>query len=400
VVLIAGGGIAGLEALMAIRDLAGDRARITLVAPDPEFVYKPLIVEEPFSFQPAEEHALAPVAEEFDAELVQAALAAVDPAAHSVTLGDGSTLDYDRLVVCVGARARPAFEEAVTMRVDGAPLAIESLLRDAEGSEAKRIAFVIPPGKTWPLPVYELALMGRRKARELGLTVECCVVTPEEGPLIAFGRGPSEAVRELLEARGIVLHAAVRAKSLHEGVLTLAPGDRPLAVGRVVSLPLLEGPRIPGLPADDEGFIPIDGHGRVREVQDVFAAGDGANFPIKHGGLGSQQADAAAEQIAAELGAELEPQPFVPVIRGKLLTGDESIHLQHTAAGGGGEGQVSADHLWWPPQKISGRYLSPWLGHTALHGELPAERSLEVEVALPKEWHEEPMAIDPYKPLA
>ena len=62
-VLIAGGGIAGLEAMMAIRDHAGERANITLVAPDSDFVYKPLIVEEPFSSQPAEQHALAPIAE-------------------------------------------------------------------------------------------------------------------------------------------------------------------------------------------------------------------------------------------------------------------------------------------------------------------------------------------------
>lgn len=37
-VLIAGGGIAGLEAMMAVRDLAGGRVRITLAAPEPDFV--------------------------------------------------------------------------------------------------------------------------------------------------------------------------------------------------------------------------------------------------------------------------------------------------------------------------------------------------------------------------
>src|SRR5215213_3835490 len=52
-VVIAGGGIAGLEALMALRDLGGDRLALTLVAPDPEFTYKPFTVEEPFSFKPA-----------------------------------------------------------------------------------------------------------------------------------------------------------------------------------------------------------------------------------------------------------------------------------------------------------------------------------------------------------
>ena len=43
------GGIAGLEAALALADLAGDRLRITLMSPEPEFHFKPLAVEEPFT---------------------------------------------------------------------------------------------------------------------------------------------------------------------------------------------------------------------------------------------------------------------------------------------------------------------------------------------------------------
>ena len=72
-VVIVGGGVAGLEALMALRDLAGDRVELTLVAPDPDFTYKPLAVEEPFSHQPPEQRALEPIAREFGGRFVQAA---------------------------------------------------------------------------------------------------------------------------------------------------------------------------------------------------------------------------------------------------------------------------------------------------------------------------------------
>jgi sulfide:quinone oxidoreductase len=396
-VLIAGGGIAGLEALMALRDLAGDRARIILAAPDPDFIYKPLIVEEPFTSQPAQQYALAPVAEEFGASFVQQRIAAVHPNRHEVEMGDGSRLSYDKLVVCIGARARPAFPDAVTLRVDGTPLPIDALLREVAESPSKRIAFVIPAGRTWPLPVYELALMAQRRVRELRLgNVECCVVTPEESPLIIFGRSAADAVSALLHAREITVLAGARAKEAAGGKLRLAPGDKVLEVAQVVSLPVLEGPWLAGLPADDDGFIPIDDHARVRGVDDVYAAGDGTTFPIKHGGLGTQQADAAAEEIAASLGAEIDPQPFRPVVRGKLLTGDESLHLQHDAGGGAGEGAASADYLWWPPQKVSGRYLAPWLGHETPHlVQDPPVHSIDVEVSLPKEWHEQPMALDP-----
>jgi sulfide:quinone oxidoreductase len=397
-VLIAGGGIAGLEAMMALRDLAGDRARIALAAPDPDFVYKPLIIEEPFSSQPAEQHALAPIAAEFEAEFVQQGIATVDTDRHAVELADGSSRPYGKLMVCIGARARPPFPDAVTLRTDGSPLGIDELLQKTAASDSKRIAFVIPPGRTWPLPAYELALLAQRRLRELALReVEVCIVTPEESPLIAFGRTASDAVSALLDARGIAVHAARRVKEASKRGLLLAPGDSQLEVARIVSLPVLEGPRLPGLPADEDGFIPIDGHARVRGADDVYAAGDGTNFPIKHGGLGTQQADAAAADIAAGLGAGVDPLPFRPVLRGKLLTGDESLHLEHDSGGGAGEGVASPDYLWWPPHKVSGRYLAPWLGQEVPRADAePPFHSIDVELALPKEWHEEPMALDPY----
>jgi sulfide:quinone oxidoreductase len=398
--MIAGGGIAGLEALMAVRDRAGGRVAITLVAPGPDFVYKPLIVEEPFSSQPAEQHELGPIAQEFDAEFIQQGLAEVSPEEHSARLADGSSLEYDKLVLCIGARARPAFPDAVHLRTDGTLLPIDSLLRETESSESGVIAFVIPPGRTWPLPVYELALMAQRRARELGLRdVAFLIVTPEDRPLIVFGRSASDAVSSLLAARGIEIRTGVMVKEATSGELLLAPEDERIAIGQMIALPVLEGPKLSGIPADEEGFIPIDDHARVRGVKDVYAAGDGTNFPIKHGGIGTEEADAAAEHIAATIGVEIDPQPFRPVIRGKLLTGDDSLHMQHAAAGGGGEGTASADFLWWPPQKVAGRYLSAWLGHGSVQGESePPPHSIDVEVALPKEWHENPMALDPYGP--
>ena len=385
---------------MAVRDQAGGRAEITLVAPDPDFVYKPLIVEEPFSSQPAEQHALAPIAEEFDAKFIQQGVEEVRPKEHSAELADGSTLDYDKLILCIGARPRPAFPDVVPLRTDGTVLPIDSLLRETESSESGVIAFVIPPGRTWPLPVYELALMAERRARELGVrNVECCVVTPEESPLIVFGRAASDAVSSLLSARGITTRTAVRVKEASESEIVLAPGDERIEVGQMISLPVLEGPRLTGVPADQEGFIPIDDHARVRGADDVYAAGDGTNFPIKHGGIGTEEADAAAEHIAASLGAQIDPQPFRPVIRGKLLTGDDSLHMQHAVSGGRGEGTTSPDYLWWPPAKVAGRYLSAFLGQQTA-GELePPTHSLDVEVALPKEWHRDPMALDPLSPL-
>ena len=107
-----------------------------------------------------------------------------------------------------------------------------------------------------------------------------------------------------------------------------------VAADRVVSLPRLRGPFLPGLPHDPEGFIPTDLHGLVDGETDVYAAGDATTCPIKQGGVATQQADAVAEAIAARLGAPVEPRPFRPVLRGLLLTGGEPRFMRAEVSGG------------------------------------------------------------------
>ncbi len=395
-VLIAGGGVAGIEALLALRDLAGDRVEVTLVAPTPEFVYKPLTVEEPFSPEPAIRLDLAALVSEAGGTFVQKGLRHIDPERGSAELEDGSRVGYDAAIICVGAKPRVAFGHAETLRTSGQPIDIDGLLRQAAEHESGRIAFVVPPTGSWPLPVYELALMSERRARELSIDVQITIVTPEPEPLGVFGHIASGAIASLLATRGIEVRSGARASEGVDGAIVINPGGEHLAAGAVVALPELHGPAVSGLPADERGFIPIGEHAQVMGVADVWAAGDGTNFPVKHGGLGTQQADAAAEQIAARAGAPIEPAPFRPVIRGRLIAGEESVNLQADIAGGGGEGVASLDYLWWPPQKIAGRYLTAELsGRTAQTAGPAPEHGIEVEVSLATDWHRDPMALDP-----
>jgi sulfide:quinone oxidoreductase len=395
-VVIGGGGVAGVEALLALGDLAGDRVSLTMVAPDPDFVYKPLLVEEPFGLGPPEQYALAPLVEEHGGVFALHAVSAVRPDDHEVELDDGSILGYDYLVVCVGGRFEEPFAGAVTFPSQ-TPLRIEPLLDQAVAGSG-RIAFVVPPSVTWSLPIYEVALMTERRARERGDEVKLALYTPESAPLAPFGTTASARVAEMLKARGIEIHPGSRVHPEGDG-LVITPGGEEIRADVVISLPVMIGPSIPGLPADDGGFIPVDEHSRVAGLDDVYAAGDGTNFPLKQGGLATQQADAAAEHIAHRLGAAGSPEPFHPVLRGQLLTGDASVHMRTDVTGGAGEGTASLDYLWWPPHKISGRYLSSMLQHSeGLAEAAPVEDALDVEVSLPVEWHEEPMAIDPHGP--
>jgi sulfide:quinone oxidoreductase len=391
-VVIAGGGVAGLETLLALADLAADRVEVTLVAPEDEFLYKPLTVEEPFRPDPAERHDLAAIVAQAGARFVRASVVRVDPEAHEVELDTGGPLTFDRAAICIGAKPRAAFARAATMRPAGSPIDIDSLLRQAAEHEFGRFAFIVPPEGSWPLPIYELALMSRRRAAELGLDVEIVIVTPEPAPLFAFGKLASDAVAALLESRGITVRVGARARENEKGEIHLEPWHEHLDAGAVVALPVLDGPAVPGLPADDRGFIPIDEHARISGLDDVYAAGDGTNFPVKHGGLGTQQADAAAEQIAASAGAAIEPRLFHPVLRGRLITGDESLNLEADIGGGGGEGVSSLDYLWWPPDKVAGKYLSAQLRGGAPHPSgPPPEHGIDVEVSLERDWHGQPL---------
>jgi sulfide:quinone oxidoreductase len=319
------------------------------------------------------------------------AVRSVRPEAHELELAGGGSLGYDHLVVCIGGRARPAYPGIETFWSWSGDLDVDELISTAASSEEGALAMIVPPGTAWSLPLYELALMIRRRAEEAGATRDLRIrlFTPEDGPLLIFGPPASGAVAEVLDARRIEL---VPDSSVVEqdGRLVRIPGAEELGASVAIALPVIVGPRIEGLPADEDGFIPVDQHSRVREVENVYAAGDGTNFPVKQGGLATQQADAAAEHLATRLGAPVEPEPFKPVLRGQLITGGESLNLRQDLRGGEGEGVASLDYLWWPPQKVAGRYLSAYLGHTTAHRDLsPPAVPLEVAVALPHEWHGE-----------
>src|SRR5205823_10105623 len=102
-VLIAGGGVAGLEGALALRDLAGQRVNTTLLAPGPEFVYRPMRVREPFSYSAARRYPLDEIARDIGVELVPDAVKRLDPKNQVVHTEGGEQLPYDALLLALGA---------------------------------------------------------------------------------------------------------------------------------------------------------------------------------------------------------------------------------------------------------------------------------------------------------
>jgi len=360
-IVVAGGGVAAVEAVAALRALAGPTPRITLLAPDTGLSSRAASVGTPFGLGAPGPLPFETIARRARFDLHRGTLARVEPDARVAVTGAGERIGYDKLLVAVGARPLPALAGAISF---AGPADAPAVARAV--AETSSLAFVVPVASAWSLPVYELAIMA---AVDRGAELEITVVTPEPTPLWVFGAKAGTTIAEMLAERGIALRTGARAVGFRDGSLELDFGP-PVQAERVIALARPAGPAIPGLPAAAGGFIPTDDHGRVAGVPDVFAAGDATTFPLKQGGLAAQQADAAAEAIAAELGADLEPAPFRPVLRGLLLTGGAPLYLR-AALSPAGKPESSTAHriaadvshrtLWWPPGKIAGRYIAPLL---------------------------------------
>jgi sulfide:quinone oxidoreductase len=362
-VVIVGGGVAALEAALALRELGGEDIATTMVSPNPEFVYRPMTVREPFSYPLAQRYPLDQIARDIGAELRADSFTWLEPNERTVHTEGGERLSYDALLLALGARLYPRFKHATTIddvRIDDL---LHGLIQDIEGGYVHRLAFVIPSGRTWPLPIYELALLCSACAHDANSDLSITIATPEDAPLAIFGGAASEGVRKLLEEHGILTITSAYCEVPEPRRVSINPGARELHADRIVALPELVGPSAPGVPGRSQGgFIEVDSRCRVRGLERVYAAGDATDFAIKHGGIAAQQADVAAQAIAALAGLAPEPAPFRPVIHGMLLTGGKPRYLSaHVTGGHGSSSEISETSTWSPPTKIVAKYLAPYL---------------------------------------
>jgi sulfide:quinone oxidoreductase len=362
-VLIAGGGVAALEGALALRELASDQVTTTLIAPEPDFVYRPMRVREPFGYSEARRYPLEGIARDIGVELLHDAFKRLDADQSLVHTERGQALGYDALLLAMGARLSSAFHDAITIDDRHLDEQLHGLIRDVEDGYVHKVAFIAPEAMPWPLPIYELALMLAARAYDMDVEISITIATPEDAPLALFGSTVSDAVERLLTDRGIMVITSAHCEVPSPGLVSIHPGARALHVDRIVALPRLSGPATPGVPSDaTDGFISVDEHCRVRGLERVFAAGDATDFPVKFGGIAAQQADTAAEAIAALAGASVEPSKFSPEIHGILLGADKPLYMSAYITGGhGSSSEVSDSPTWSPPSKIAAKYLAPYL---------------------------------------
>jgi sulfide:quinone oxidoreductase len=367
-VVIAGGGVSALEAVLALRAISTTHFEIDLISPDTEFHGRPLSVGEPFGLVERRHVSLHEFAAEHAARFHHAALTGADAMHRRVTTSASETLGYDALLLTIGANARPVLPGALTFRGRQDVPAFRALLDDIENGNVRSVAFAVARRARWSLPLYELALMtaARASARHIPLRIE--FLTHEAEPLGAFGPRTSQRVRQLLSDSGIRLRTQVDPIVAQPGRLFLAHGAA-VAADRTVAVARLVVPPIRGIPQGPGGFIATDPNGRVEAVKHVYAAGDATWFPIKQGGIAAQQADAAASAIAADCGLPVELEAFEPVLRGILLTGGAPEYL--------GPGPH-----WDARGKVAGRHLAPYLAGHPIEEGVAADHEAALELAL------------------
>lgn len=359
-VVIAGAGVAGLEALIALGGTARQRLDLTLVAPGEDFAYRPLEVGEPFGLGRPTPYPLAEIAADLGARHVRDSVIAVAPDARELLLAGGTRIRYDVALLALGALAYPASEHGITFDRGIDPKPFDELLEDLQAGLVPSVAIVVPDRTSWTLPAYELAMLTAawgEQATDGGVRVT--LATYESAPLGAFGPAASAAVADALSDAGVRLMCGVSAQP--ESDTAMRAGGHWVQAARIVSLPAHTGPHLPGVPSDALGYIEVDDRGMVAGLDDLLAAGDGTNHRIKQGGLAAQQADVAAAHIARLAGAQIPERRYRPILRGLLRTSHGPLYLRADPHDPVRSSTASDRALWWPPSKLASQWLAPYL---------------------------------------
>ena len=362
-VVIAGGGVAALEAALALHELAGDRLDVTIVAPNQEFHHRPLMVHEPFTAAPSAGYSVAEIARRAGARLQVDSFRWLDPSDRVLHTDEGRSLPYDALLLAVGARSHPRFRDVLTLDERHVAEQLAGFIENLDRGRLSRVAFVVPSLPIWSLPAYELALMTAHRAAAQGKDVAVLLVTPEDSPLSALGINASAEVAELLGGAGITTITSATCQIREPNRIDLYPLRSSILVDQIIALPELYAPSLPGVPTSAErGFVTVDSHCAVHGLERVYAAGDITDTPVKHGGLSADQADVAAHAIAALAGARVEPRALRPALHVMLLGAEHPLFIRSQMLGEHGvDLELSNDPLWQPAQRLHSEHLGPVL---------------------------------------
>ncbi|HEX5619623.1 MAG TPA: FAD-dependent oxidoreductase [Solirubrobacteraceae bacterium] len=357
-VIVAGADVAGLEAMFALRALAGAHVDVTLIAANRYFEYRPVQVRDPLAV-----HARVRVPLTYlvgAGDLRYDRVVAVDAAARRAHTAAGLELPYDALLIA--DRAVPREVAAGAHPLDDAHASeCGAVISELLTGRSASLAFIDPAAPTDPFDLYDLAIDTAVALRREGRAATLTLVTAAPAPLAILGGRAAAALQETLGAHGLHVLTSACVRSVATPELGLTAHTERVAADRVIAAPRLDGPRIDGLPCDRHGFLATDVYGRVPHADAIFAAGGCTSFPVKHPSIAAQQAGAAAASIAADAGAQVAPHPFTPVLR-CILPSRLRWYVEAPLTGGLGDAtRISAHPLWSRQLRFDAPYLAPHL---------------------------------------
>ncbi|MDX6664265.1 MAG: sulfide:quinone oxidoreductase, partial [Solirubrobacteraceae bacterium] len=141
-ILIAGGGVAALEAAVALRALGGTEAQAVLVCPGADFTLRALQVAEPFGRRAPVTFPVTEILDGLGVDHLQDTVSHVDSDGRVVLTVGGHMLPYDSLLLAVGGIGFPAYGHGITFDRPGDPAAFMILLDDVRAGLVASVAFV------------------------------------------------------------------------------------------------------------------------------------------------------------------------------------------------------------------------------------------------------------------
>jgi sulfide:quinone oxidoreductase len=292
-IVIIGGGAAGLPAAHELAAVAREDERITVVAPRSRFRVAPGTTW--ISAQSAPEFDLAQSLARLGVGFSAAGAQRIRPERRQLELGDGTTLDYDVLVIAAGPQ--PAFDAVQGLGPAGFTQSLCHVDHLAQCARTWK-RFLADPGPivvgavqgaTCLGPVYEAAFRMDSELRERKLRdrLTMTFVTPEPyvGHLGVGGIGDSRARLEgALAERDIACISHARVERIERASMQVAELDasgaiakrRALAFAYSMMMPPFRGiDAVAGIPelADERGFIKVDAFLRNPRYPEIYAAG-------------------------------------------------------------------------------------------------------------------------------
>jgi sulfide:quinone oxidoreductase len=379
-----------LEALLTLDErLTPGERELCLIAPNSSLTYRPLSAVAEFATYPPHDLPLGELASSIAARLVPDRVALVDEEQGQLLTHDGDWIGFDYLLLAVGAREHRMPGGWLRWPAGGDPGILRTLLGELRSGQLKRIAVFVPAHAAWPLAGYELALILAEAARAEELGAKVWLMTEEQRPLEPLGVVAENIVSSELSRAEVAVRSGAPVQQGGQddrrggtdwftGVISrlLAPAagssgngselsnvrvdHEQVGFDRVISLPVSIGPDIGGVTTDGRGFIAVDEHCRVAESERIWACGDCTTLPLKHSTLAVAQADAAADALAASMGAPLDLAAFEPTLTGVLVSGAAERWWGETTSLPAG--LDPATHcLWWPPGKVLGGRLARYV---------------------------------------